>query len=201
MNSEIRMIRAPDPYRFVLDRSVAAPPGKIWVYSSGATELLGEAVSRAAGEPLDDFARKHLLEPLAIADFAWMRLPENRAPCASSGLRLRSRDLAKLGLLVLGRGEWSSRQIISECWIDQCLTPHIGGPEIYFYGMQWMLGRSLVRRREISWAVATGLGGQRLFVIPALDLVVVITAGLYTGPLQYSLPLQILNRHVLAAIR
>jgi CubicO group peptidase (beta-lactamase class C family) len=201
MNSEIRMIRAPDPYRFALDRSVAAPPGKIWVYSSGATELLGKVVSRVAGEPLDDFARKHLLEPLNIADFAWMRLPKNSAPCASSGLRLRSRDLAKLGHLVLRRGEWNGQRIISARWIDQCLTPQIGGPEIYFYGFQWMLGRSLVRQREISWAVATGLGGQRLFVIPALDLIVAITAGLYTGPLQYSLPLQILNRHVLDAIR
>ena len=130
-----------------------------------------------------------------------MRLPKNSAPCASSGLRLRSRDLAKLGHLVLRRGEWNGQRIISARWIDQCLTPQIGGPEIYFYGFQWMLGRSLVRQREISWAVATGLGGQRLFVIPALDLIVAITAGLYTGPLQYSLPLQILNRHVLDAIR
>jgi CubicO group peptidase (beta-lactamase class C family) len=200
MNSEIRMIRAPDPYRFALDRPVTAPPGKIWVYSSGATELLGKIVSRVADEPLDDFARKHLFDPLGIADFVWMPLPKNAAPCASSGLRLRSQDLAKLGHLVLRGGKWNGQQIISAPWIDQCLTPQIGGPEIYFYGFQWMLGRSLVGQREIVWAVATGLGGQRLFVVPALDLIVVITAGLYTGALQYSLPLQILNRHVFAAI-
>jgi CubicO group peptidase (beta-lactamase class C family) len=69
------------------------------------------------------------------------------------------------------------------------------------YGYQWWLGRSLlVEGREVPWICAMGLGGQRLFAVPALDLVVVITAGLYATPSLGLLPLRIFNRYVLGAI-
>jgi hypothetical protein len=62
------------------------------------------------------------------------------------------------------------------------------------------VGRSLVNKREIDWTAGVGLGGQRVFVIPSLDLVVVMTAGLYTSPLQNMLAFDILNDVVLPAV-
>src|SRR5262249_1350195 len=123
------------------------------------------------------------------------------SPAASGGLCMRPRDLAKIGQLVLSRGQWGTRQIISAEWIDDSIAPHIGASDrLYFYGYQWWLGRSLVRGREGIWASAVGYGGQRLFVIPALELVVVITAGHYEDLMQAWLPLVILNRYVLPAV-
>jgi hypothetical protein len=59
---------------------------------------------------------------------------------------MRSRNLAKIGQLVLDRGEWGGGRIVSAHWIDESVAAHIGAPDrLYFYGNQWWLGRSLVK--------------------------------------------------------
>lgn len=108
--------------------------------------------------------------------------------------------MAKLGQLVLARGMWNGRRIVAAEWIDQSTAPQVTGASTYFYGYQWWLGRSLVDKREVTWTAGVGLGGQRIFIVPALDLVVVTTAGLYTSSMQSWVPLETLNRFVLAAI-
>jgi CubicO group peptidase (beta-lactamase class C family) len=124
---------------------------------------------------------------------------DNDGPSASGGLRMRSRDLAKIDQLVLDGGEWGGRRIVSAHWIDESIAAHIGAPDsLYFYGYQWRLGRSLVRGREVVWA-AGGYGGQRPFVVPALELAAVVTAGHYGEPMQLWLPLVLFNRYVLRA--
>ena len=199
-NSEIRMMRSPDRYRFALERPVQAPPGQVWNYSGGATELLGAVVGKAAARPLGQFAREFLFDPLGISDVAWS--PNIDMPSAASGLRLRARDLAKIGQLMLRRGRWEGQQIVPAQWIDDATAPQIGPADrLYFYGYQWWLGRSLIDRREVPWVAGVGLGGQRVFVVPALDLVAVVTAGHYADAMQSWMPLLILNRHVLAAVK
>jgi CubicO group peptidase (beta-lactamase class C family) len=201
MNSENRMIQSLDRCRFTLGRAVVEPPGRIWNYSSGASDLLGAVVRKTAARPLEDFAREYLFQPLGITDTAWTTYPGSDIVSGAGGLRLRSRDLAKLGQLVLDRGQWNGEQVVPAEWIGESLAPQIGcSDSIYFYGYQWGLGRSLVNKREVHWAAASGLGGQRIFVLPALDLVVVVTAGLYANPREARMPVQILNRYVLAAV-
>ena len=72
---------------------------------------------------------------------------------------------------------------------------------VYSYGYQWWLGRSLLGKRELRWAAAMGRGGQHIFVVSELDLVVVLTAGLYDSAALAWIALDILNRHVLSAIK
>jgi len=78
--------------------------------------------------------------------------------------------------------------------------PQIDGLSPYFYGYFFWLGRSLVDGREIQWAAAVGLGGQRVFIVQELDLVVVINAGLYKSPAQALVPIRALNQYVLKAV-
>jgi len=106
----------------------------------------------------------------------------------------RRRDMAKLGQLVLAQGRWGERPIVSEAWVRDSLAPHMAGQDLYYYGYQWWLGRSLVNQQDLGWAAAVGLGGQRIVIVPALDLVVVVTAGMYKSPMQGRVPLGILNR-------
>ena len=199
-NSEMAMLRSGDRLRFALQPRVLVTAGSEWNYSGGCTELLAAVVRKASGLPIEDFANEALFSRLGISDMGWARYPD-KIPAAASGLQLRPRDLAKIGQLVLQRGQWDGKQLISEQWIDDATAPQIGlGDRIYFYGYQWWLGRSLLNRREISWIMAMGLGGQRLFIVPALDLICVVTAGHYTDAMQNWLPLLILNRYVLPAV-
>jgi CubicO group peptidase (beta-lactamase class C family) len=200
-NSEIQMDDAPDPYRYVLTRPVDTPPGAIWNYSGGSTALISAVLHQATGKTEDVLAQELLFDPLGISDVAWVRYPGNGEPLAASGLAMRPRDLAKLGQLVLDRGMWNGKQVISTAWIDASITPQIQGPQLYFYGYQWWLGRSLVNGHQVDWAVGYGLGGQRLFVLPELDMVVLVMAGLYRSDTQSVGPLIALNRHALAAVR
>ena len=197
-NSEVRMNRAPDPYRFVLEQPVVSPPGEVYNYSGGDTTLIAAALKTATGRSIEQIAKDELFAPLGITAFAWYRY-RNGDPIAPSGLRLRPRDMAKLGQLVLNHGQWGGRQVVSAGYVEAAIAPQINGQGLFFYGYQFWLGRSFVGGREIDWAAAVGLGGQRIFIVPALDLVAVVTAGLYNDNLQGPVPLVILNQYVLAA--
>ena len=142
-----------------------------------------------------------LFAPLGIEEVEWVRFPATGEPIAASGLRLLPRDFAKIGQLVLAHGAWQGKQIAPAAFVEEATTPHINGQQLYFYGYQFWLGRSFVHGREIDWSAAVGLGGQRIFIVPALDLVTVVNAGLYHSPMQASVPLMLLNRYVLPAAR
>ena len=173
---------ARDPYRFVLARPVEKTPGTAWNYNSGGVWLLGLILSKVSGQPIEEFAKEALFEPLGIQDEVWGRFPNGDAG-TSGGLRLRPRDLAKLGQLVLDGGVWHGRQIVSAGWIKQMIAPQSPrGLSLSFarsYGYLWWQGRSVIGGHEIEWVGALGRGGQRLYVVPALNLVVAVTAGLY----------------------
>lgn len=200
-NSENRMDAAPDPYRYALQQAVVEPPGQVWNYNSGATEVVAAVLKKATGKPVDELARTLLFAPLGITDVDWSH-NEKGDPIAAAGLRLRPRDLAKIGQLVLQRGTWNGAKLVPASWIDAAMTPRINVPGFnsIFYGYFLWLGRSLVEQRDVRWAAAVGLGGQRLFIVPELDLVVVVNAGLYTSSLQASVPPAILNQYVLKAV-
>jgi CubicO group peptidase (beta-lactamase class C family) len=200
-NSEVQMYGATDPIRYVLSQPLATPPGRVYNYNGGLTTLLAAIVKKAGGRPFDQFLQEALFEPLGVSEVEWIR---NGAgdPWPASGLRLRPRDLAKIGQLVLSRGEAQGRQIVPAAWIDQSITPQINGEGMFYYGYQWWLGRTLVARQDVSWAVAVGLGGQRMFVVPSKGLVVVVHAGLYRGPIfQGTVGNTVLNGYVLPALQ
>jgi len=195
-NSEIRMDNASDPYRFVLEQKVVAPPGRIWNYSSGLAEVL----KKATGESLDEWTRKSLFEPLGITDVAWFKYAHG-SPIAAGGLRLRPRDLAKIGQLVLQRGAWNGAQLVSASWVDTAISRQINDPAAPSYGYLFWLDRSPVQGQQVNWAVGSGWGGQRLYIAPELDLVLLVNAGLYKrDDLMAVVPLTILNQYVLKAM-
>lgn len=203
-NDERRMIYATDPYRFTLGKPVAEKAGAKWNYSGGDTQLLAGVLQRSSGKFIADFAKEALFAPLGIRDVEWLKMPGNGEPAADSGLRLRPRDMARLGELVLRRGQWNKRQVVSPAWIDESTRTHMAGFDVYpsiGYGYQWWTDYEDKDGRRSSWISAQGLGGQRIYIHPGLDLVVVITAGYYADDRQDSLPYEIFSNYVTAAIR
>jgi CubicO group peptidase (beta-lactamase class C family) len=179
-NDEQRMHTASDPCRYVLGLPVTAPAGRDFFYNTGALTLVSAIVRKATGRPLDEFARETLFEPLGITSVEWVRVKGDSD--AGGGLRMRPRDMAKIGQLVLACGRWNDRQVVSKAWIDASMTPRLEATTrsgSFFDGYLWWLGRSLFNGREIHWDGAPGRGGQSIRIVPELDLVVVVTAGYY----------------------
>ena len=108
-NNEREMIMAADPFRYILSQPVACPPGTVYAYSGGGTSLLGETLVRSTGQSLRDYARDKLFTPLDIADFEWLDAGVSRKLGAFGSLRLRPRDAAKLGRLMLTDGQWNGK--------------------------------------------------------------------------------------------
>jgi CubicO group peptidase (beta-lactamase class C family) len=200
-NNEAGMIMADDPFRYILSQPVAHPPGTVYAYSGGGTSLLGETLVRSTGRSLRDYAREKLFQPINAPDFEWLDAGVSGRLGAFGSLRMRPRDAAKLGRLLLTDGQWNGKQVIPAGWSAQSIKPRINGEGLFFYGYQWWLGRSFRNGGELTWAAGVGLGGQRLYVVPSLDLVVMITAGHYRDGLQGPIPFGIFNRVVLPAVR
>lgn len=176
-NDEARMHMAPDPCRYVLGLPVRAPAGQEFFYNTGALTLVSAIIRKATGRPLDQFARETLFKPLGIPAGEWQRYNEDTD--AGGGLRLRPRDMAKIGQLVLAGGRWNDRQVVSKAWIETSTTPKIDATDGQSYGYLWWFGRSLHNGREVHWVGALGRGEQSIRIVPELDLVVVVTAGYY----------------------
>jgi CubicO group peptidase (beta-lactamase class C family) len=200
-NSERRMTVAANPYRFALEPPVVNAPGEKWNYNGGNTQLLAGVLERSAGMWLTDFASEELFVPLGIKQFEWLKMWANGDVAAAYGLRLRPRDMAKLGQLVLDKGLWNGRRIVSEAWIRESMQPWADVAPPLRYGYQWWIDEGEIAGRKISWFSAQGLGGQRIYIVPALGLVVVITAGLYESSSQDWVSFDIFEKFVLAAIR
>jgi CubicO group peptidase (beta-lactamase class C family) len=176
-NDEARMNRSRDACRYVLGLATTAPAGQEFFYNTGALALVSAIIRKATGRPLDEFAREALFEPLGISAVAWERRKGDTD--AGGGLRLRSRDMAKIGQLVLAGGRWNGRQIVSREWIETSTAPKIKAADGQSYGYLWWLGRTVLNGREVQWVGALGRGGQSIRIVPELDLVVVVTAGYY----------------------
>jgi CubicO group peptidase (beta-lactamase class C family) len=206
-NSETAMDIAPDRYRFVLARPIVAEPGRYWHYNGGATALLARIIAKGIGKPLADFAREALFDPLGIGPTEWFTSKDGE-PIAASGLRMTPRDLARIGQLMLNGGTWGDRRVVSAAWLDRSVTPLVSVDEARRYGYQWYVG-DFAFGEQLGWRLArlerwwggVGEGGQRLFVMPSLDLVVAITAGNYLMPDQWIPPTLVMREVVLASIR
>lgn len=199
LNSERQLENAVDHRRFVLTHPIAAAPGEKFVYSGGATTLLAAVIEKATGIPVDRYARRVLFEPLGIRDVDWIKF-ENGEPVAASGLRMTPRGLAKIGSLYLSEGKWNNRQIVPANWIRESVRPRAQANPGFEYGYQLWLGSTTAGATNVRWAAAVGNGVQRIFVIPSLDLLVIITAGNYHGPDQQALAMRIVDEHVLPAV-
>jgi CubicO group peptidase (beta-lactamase class C family) len=192
-----------DPIHYIFSKPIVATPGTQWNYNGGGVDLLGAIIARQSGKSLDVFAREALFAPLGITDFEWQTY-RNGKVSAAAGLRLRPRDATKIGQLMLNKGAWQGAQIVSADWAEESVAPrfqaigYLGG--LFFYGRSWWLGRTLSGGQEVPWIAAMGLGGQRVFIVPSLDLVVTSTSGLYTDGRQGMAALDMLGV-IVAAVR
>jgi len=195
-NNETAMWRARDRYRYALSQPIVANPGTRFTYSGGATTLLGRIITTGVGKSLPDYAREKLFNPLSITDFDWTKVGEEED--AAGGLRLRPRDLAKIGQLVLNQGRWNGNQLVPSEWLLSSFVESAVVDEKERYGYQWWLGQ--LQESNHRWIAGIGWGNQGLIIIPVHQLVIVINAGNY-GVRGTKLIPTIVRNYILPALR
>jgi CubicO group peptidase (beta-lactamase class C family) len=163
-----RMYRSRDPVRYVLGRPVEDEPGQRFRYSTGTSQLVAAMLWKATGRTPREYAAEHLLGPLGIDHVEWSA-GRDGVSHGGVGLRLTPREMAKIGQLVLQRGNWDGRQLVSEAWLEESTRGHtIFGYSDGPYGYHWW-----VRPNGVT---AQGARGQYIYILPAAEVVAVIAA-------------------------
>ncbi len=197
--NEERMYRRRDWLDFFLALPPARPPGARGVYCTAGVVALGAALERATNTPVPEYARRHLFDALDIHDARWATYDRGRGTDTGGHLRLRARDLAKFGQLILSGGAWRGERVLAPAWIERSTRAHtqVDGHD---YGYLWWLDELPVKsaRGVARYPVvyAAGNGGQCVFVIPALELVVATAGRAYNSP-KMAAPFELL-RHAIA---
>lgn len=182
--NESRVYPSEDWVKFVLDLPMIAQPGTHGSYCSGGVAVAGRIVERATGEPLPMFAQENLFTPLGIraGDVRWNYTLSSSNAATFSQIYLRPRDMLKLGILFQQQGNWKGRQVISRDWVTRSTGEWstVGDQKYgYFWWHQWVMPSSPTGPRRVDMIVATGNGGQKIYLVPSLDLIVVLTGGSY----------------------
>jgi CubicO group peptidase (beta-lactamase class C family) len=168
-------IEAPDHIQFLLDRPQTEPPGP-FTYNSAAVHLLGVVLQLASRQPLPSLADERLFRPAGITLAQWEAL-EHGTFNGGSGLELRAQDLLRLGQLMLQEGRSGSEQVVPADWVTQMTQPRFpwrdndGAQESVTYGFLWWVADPPTTASYFAW----GYGGQFVYVVPSLDLVIVTT--------------------------
>jgi len=186
-----------DRIQFFLERSLVDKPGEHFSYCSGGLNILGEIIEKQTGMKLDQFAYETLFAPLGIFNYHWKIEPDGKLQMGS-GLCLRPRDMAKIGLLFQDSGKWNGIQVISEQWIKQSTEWTANKKDLYGMGYCWWQRDFNVNFRKIHSYFAWGHGDQHIFILPALDMIVVSTAGNYNKREDYQM-FKIIEDYILPA--
>ncbi len=172
-NASSLMEAAFDWVQFTIDRPMAQEPGKVFQYSSGATQLLSHVFRSATGQDIEEYAAQHLFAPLGISRYFWKRSPTGLVD-TEGGLYLAPRDLAKIAYLYLKKGAWEGKPIVPPEWVEASIAPGVTVSALGVkYGYKWWLYPYGTESRLAFGG--SGFGGQRPIVLPELDLVMVFT--------------------------
>lgn len=153
-----------DKNPFVINLPLATEPGTAWDYSNEGVQLLSPILDKAAGEPIQEYARKRLFEPLGMSDTR-LHLDEKRHAWTYADMETTPRDFARLGLLMLNKGTWQGKRIVSESWVRQMTMPsQTLNPR---YGLLWWLFDNP------KGYAAQGYLDTNMYLIPEKELIVV----------------------------
>jgi CubicO group peptidase (beta-lactamase class C family) len=161
---------------------VKLAPGAKYVYCSLNAFLTGAIVENVSHMPLSQFAKTELLDPLGMQRFSWRQVPVGRNT-GQGNLSITTRDEAAIGQLMLSDGVVNGRRILSHDWIAKSLASQVAisdsDPYADFYGYMWYTKAEPVGDHRVEVHFASGNGGNKIYVIPPLHMVVAITSSAY----------------------
>jgi CubicO group peptidase (beta-lactamase class C family) len=152
-------------------------PGVYWQYRSGDTQVLGLIVEKIFNKSISDLVSERFMQPMgAEADALWLLDGSKKHEKAFCCFNAVARDYARFGQLVLNKGKWNDKQIVSEKYINEATTPasylkdrYENDNPVDFYGYQYWI----VNHSGVHAIAQNGLFGQYVYIIPEKNAVVV----------------------------
>jgi CubicO group peptidase (beta-lactamase class C family) len=166
-------VRSRDWVRYALGRPLVSQPGTVMEYSTGSSHVLSAILTKVSGSNTWRFAQTMLAKPLGIDLAPWPRDPKG-IYFGGNDMLMTPRQMIELGELYLNEGRVNGRQIVASAWVRESCVPRSVSrfdPDRE-YGYGWWIDEVGGRTACYAW----GFGGQFIFVIRDLDLVVVTTS-------------------------
>ena len=180
--NEDNLDKSSDWIRTIYAVPMKGDPGSTYNYCSINAFLTGAIIENVSHLPLDEFARANLFEPLGIQDYRWRHVPINRIT-GQGNLSITTRDMAAVGELMLNDGIVNGRPLVSREWIAQSLASQVAisdsDPYADFYGYMWYTKTEPIGGHSIEVHFASGNGGNKIYIVPSLHMVIAITSSAY----------------------
>ncbi len=166
-------------------RQLRDPPGEVFAYDNSTVNLVTDALEKATGRPVADYAREQLVQPLGMIEPSYQR-----------GLHLRAVDMAKLGHLFLQDGAWSGRALLPPGFaLLATRAASGGGPPVRLpYGISWWVPST-------STYFASGYAGQFIWVHAPLQAVVAVTSTVSNESQQRGQAMQLIRGRLFQALQ
>jgi CubicO group peptidase (beta-lactamase class C family) len=164
--------------------------GSYWLYSNWDFNAAGYIFEKETGKNIYDEVENQLAVPLQMQD--WKRNLQqkegdsSRSVYAAYPMWFSTRDMARIGLLMLNKGKWGQEQLIDPEWVAEMVSPKTTPAEInknvpifrkdphqFGYGYLWWLWQNVADKRLEGGYSAIGSMGQSITVFPKIDLVIV----------------------------
>jgi CubicO group peptidase (beta-lactamase class C family) len=162
-------------------------PGTYYEYNDVRINRLSLSLARVFGKALPEVLKENIMDQIGAShDWTWhgygpkstVQIGGKPVESVSGGTRwggglwINSQDLARFGLLILNKGNWEGRQLVSEKWISEATTPSAHGPD---YGYLWWLNTKQKQwpSGPASSFAAVGNGGNIIWIDPEHDIVLV----------------------------
>lgn len=163
------------------------PPGKFWEYNDVRVNRLALALLRRFRRPLPEVFAEHIMQPIgASSEWRWHGYRTSSVEIDGrmiasvaggshwgGGIEIHAEDQARIGQLMLRRGDWDGIRLLPDSWIAESLSPGTLNPN---YGLLWWLNTNRTRYPSAppdSYA-AVGAGGNLTWVDPQHDIVAVL---------------------------
>jgi CubicO group peptidase (beta-lactamase class C family) len=148
----------------------AHPPGEVWHYNTGETNLIGVLVSSATKKPLATYLSEKIWKPFGMEQKATWLLNSTGQEIAGCCLQIATRDYARMGLFVLANGKIGGKSVVPEDWFGKATTKKKDyGTPGRGYGYQWWT-------YDTGAVSAQGIFGQGIFIDPKRRLVIASNA-------------------------